>query len=120
MAGKFETIDDYINSFPADIQAKLEEVRQAIRKAAPGTEESISYQMPTFTLEGKYLVYFAGWKHHIGLYPVPGVEKSLEKELSRYRAAKDTLQFPLREPVPVEIIEMVVAVLLRKRIQEER
>jgi len=121
MADKFETIDDYIASFPTDVRAKLEDVRQAIRRAAPGTEETISYQMPTFTLDGKYLVYFGGWKHHIGLYSIPGVDEALEKELSRYRAGKDTLRLPLREPVPIELIERVVAaVLLKKRMEGER
>jgi uncharacterized protein YdhG (YjbR/CyaY superfamily) len=115
MANHFETIDDYIASYPPDVQGILEGVRRAIRKAAPGTEETISYQMPTFTLNGKYLVYFGAWKHHIGLYPIPAVDEGLEKELSQYRADKGTLRFPLREPVPHELIERLVALLMRKR-----
>ena len=117
MAKQFETIDDYIESFPREVQPILEAVRRAIRRAAPGTEETISYQMPTFTLNGKYLVYFGGWKHHIGVYPIPPVDEALENELSQYRAAKGTLRFPLREPVPYELIERVVALLMRNRQQ---
>lgn len=120
MAKKFETVDDYIASLPADVQAILEEVRRAIRKAAPGAEETISYQMPTFKLNGKYLVYFGGWKHHVGLYPIPGLDDGIERQLSEYRAAKDTLRFPLREPVPFELVERVVRLLTRKRLEGER
>ncbi|MEX0667312.1 MAG: DUF1801 domain-containing protein [Acidimicrobiia bacterium] len=120
MANKFETIDDYIGSFPTDVQPILEEVRRAIRKAAPGAVETISYQMPTFKLDGHSLVYFGGWKHHIGLYPIPAFDEEIEKELSQYRAAKDTLRFPLREPVPYELVARVVGLLIGKRLQGER
>ena len=120
MANQFETIDDYIASFPPDVQAILQAVRRAIRKAAPGTEETISYQIPTITLNGKYLVYFAAWKHHIALYPVPAVDNALEKEISPYRASKATLRFLLRKPVPYELVERVVALLMSNRLEGEQ
>ena len=117
---QFETIDDYIASFPTDVQAILEAVRQSIRKAAPGTEETISYQMPTFTLNGKGLVCFGSWKRHIGFYGIHAVDVALEQELSPYRAAKSTLRFPLREPIPYDLIERLVALLMRNRLEGER
>jgi uncharacterized protein YdhG (YjbR/CyaY superfamily) len=82
MAERFDSVDDYIESFPPDTQAILEEVRRAIRTAAPGTEETISYQIPTVTLDGKYLVYFAGWKHHVSLYPIHTLDEPLESEVA--------------------------------------
>ncbi|MEX0699613.1 MAG: DUF1801 domain-containing protein [Acidimicrobiia bacterium] len=115
MANKFETIDDYIESFPTDVQPILQEVRRAIRKAASETEETISYQMPTFKLDGKYLIYFGGWKNHVGIYPIPTVDEAFEKELAPYRAAKGTLRFPLSEPIPYQLVERIVALLLKKR-----
>ena len=115
VANQFETIDDYIASFPPDVQVILTSVLQAIRRAAPGTDESISYQIPTFKLNGKSLVYFAGWKHHIGLYPVPRLDDDLDQEVSRYRAAKDTLRFPFTEPVPYDLVERLVAFMVKKR-----
>ena len=116
----FTNVDDYISSFPVDVQQVLEAVRLAIRVAAPGTEETISYQMPTITLNGKYLVYFGGWKHHIGLYPVPKLDDVLEREVSKYRSAKDTLRFPLGEPVPYDLVTRVVSYVMEKRRSEKR
>jgi uncharacterized protein YdhG (YjbR/CyaY superfamily) len=115
VATQFESIDDYIASFRTDVQAVLETVRRTIRKAAPGTKETISYGMPTFTLNGRYVVYFAGWKHHVSLYPAAAGDEALDSELSLYRAAKGTLKSPLREPVPHELIERLVAALMRNR-----
>ena len=120
MADKFETIDDYIGSFPLDVQPILEQMRRTIRKAAPGAVETISYQMPTFKLDGHSLVYFGGWKHHVGLYPIPAFDEETEKELSPYRAAKDTMRFPLREPVPYKLVAKVVALLVKKRVRDKR
>ena len=115
MASQFESVDEYILSFPPEVQFILEKVRSAIRKGAPGVEETISYQIPTFKLDGKSLVYFGGWKRHVGIYPIPEADPELEKELARYRAAKDTLRFPLHEPIPYELIERLALFLVRKR-----
>ena len=100
-------IDEYIAGFPKDVQKILEKIRRTIRKAAPDAEETISYQMPTFTLRGN-LVYFAAYKKHIGLYPAPrGIEK-FKKELSAYKGSKGTVRFPLDEPIPFELISRIV------------
>ena len=108
MKRQFETMDEYIKTFPLDIQRILERVRQTIRKAAPGAVETISYQMPTFKLNGKNLVHFAAWKNHIGFYPQPSGTKAFQKELSPYKAAKGSIQFPLDKPVPYDLVEKIV------------
>src|SRR5688572_27108091 len=81
---RFQTIDEYIESFPDDVRPVLEQVRQTIREAAPEALEAISYQIPTFKLRGRYLVYFSGWKNHISLYPLPAVTGALDEELTPY------------------------------------
>ena len=106
-----ETIDEYIADCPAEVQPALRDLKEAIRRAAPDAEESISYKMPTFKLNRRALVYFAAWKSHIGLYPVPSLDQDLEKEIGPFRAAKDTLRFPLGEPIPYPLVERVVAEL---------
>jgi len=103
-----KNIDEYIAGFPNDVQEILEKIRMTIRKAAPDAEETISYQIPTFTLKGKYLVYFAAYKKHIGFYPAPtGIEK-FKNELSIYGSAKGTLKFPLDKPIPFGLISKIV------------
>ena len=120
MAPQFATIDDYIASYPDDVQSILEEVRRTIRSAVPAPGETISYAMPTITLDGKPLVYFAAWKHHIGIYPpIPEIDPELDQELAPYRAAKGTLKFPLREPIPYDLIGRVVALLVSERVKAE-
>ncbi len=102
-----QTIDQYIADFPEDIQQILQKIRATIKKAAPGAEETMKYQMPTFMLKGN-LVYFAAFKKHIGFYPVPtGIEK-FKKELSVYKTAKGSVQFPLDQPMPYDLITKIV------------
>src|SRR6266498_3067439 len=94
-----KNIDEYITGFPHDVQAILSKIRLTIRKAAPDAQETIKYQMPTFTLNGN-LVHFAAFKNHIGFYPVPtGIEK-FKKELSVYEQGKGSVQFPIDQPMP--------------------
>jgi uncharacterized protein YdhG (YjbR/CyaY superfamily) len=101
------TVDEYIAGFPPDVQAILEKIRLTIRKAAPGAEEAIKYQMPTFTLHGN-LVHFAAFKKHIGFYPVPtGIEK-FKKELAAYEGGKGSVQFPLDQLIPYSLISRIV------------
>lgn len=101
------TIDEYIAGFPPDAQAILQKIRAIVREAAPEATEAIKYAMPTFVLNGN-LVHFAAFKHHIGFYPVPsGIEK-FKKELSAYKGAKGSVQFPLDEPMPYALIEKIV------------
>lgn len=109
------TIDDYIASFPADVRGVLEETRRRIRAAAPQAGETISYGMPTLTIDGRHLVYFAGWKRHLALYAVPRLDDPLEQELAPYRAVKDTVRFPLKDPIPYELIERLVVLLVTQR-----
>jgi uncharacterized protein YdhG (YjbR/CyaY superfamily) len=117
MSATTTAVDEYISTFPPDVAAQLEAVRQAIRQAAPDAEERISYGIPTFTLGGRYLVYFAGWKHHISLYPVPDDDR-LNEELVPYRSGKGTLRFPLAEPMPLELVQRVAEALVSREVGE--
>ena len=103
----FQNIDDYIANFPEDVQKVLEQVRVTIQKAAPQAEEAISYQMPTFKLNGN-LVHFAAWKNHIGFYPTPSGTKEFQKEIAKYVFSKGSIQFPLNEPMPLALITKIV------------
>ena len=105
---KVENIDDYISDFPGETQKYLNEMRELIRKLAPDSVESISYAIPTFSLNGKYLVYFAGFKNHIGLYPTPVGMEAFKEELSNYKTGKGSVQFPLNKPLPVALITKIV------------
>lgn len=112
-----KTIDAYIATFPKEVQALLEKVRATIKKAAPkAAEETISYQIPTFKLDGRYLVYFAGYKKHISVYPAPVGDAALKDALAPYAAGKGTLQFPLAKPLPLGLITQVV----KFRVQEHQ
>src|SRR5690349_20688175 len=104
---KPQDIDEYIARFPEEMQVALEKVRTAIHKAAPKAEEIISYQMPAFKYYGN-LVYFAGWKNHIGFYPVSSAISAFQKELSIYDGAKGTVKFPLDKPMPLGLISRIV------------
>jgi uncharacterized protein YdhG (YjbR/CyaY superfamily) len=109
----FNSIDEYIASFPDEIQVKLKDLRDVIKATAPDAKEKISYQMPTFDLEGN-LVHFAAHANHIGFYPTPsGIEK-FKKELSVYEGAKGSVQFPLNKPIPFDLVREIV----RFRVQE--
>jgi uncharacterized protein YdhG (YjbR/CyaY superfamily) len=100
-------IDDYIAGFTPDTQKILRKIRSTIRKAAPQAEETLKYQMPTFTLNGN-LVSFAVYKKHIGVYPVPAGTKKFQKQIAPYRSAKSTVRFPLNEPIPFDLISQLV------------
>jgi uncharacterized protein YdhG (YjbR/CyaY superfamily) len=115
--GAAAAIDGYLASFPATVRAVLKKVRATIRRAAPDAEEVISYQMPAFRQNGM-LVFFAGWKEHIGLYPPISGDPALEKAVARYAGPKGNLQFPLDEPIPYDQIERIVK--LRVKQNEEK
>lgn len=112
----FNSIDDYIASFPKDVQKILEEVRRTIQAAAPGAREKISYQIAAFELNGKNLVYFAGWKNHISMYPIPSGSDAFNKEVLKYATGKGTLQFPLDQPLPLKLVTKIV----KLRVAENR
>ncbi len=103
----YNSIDEYIATFPKDVQKILEELRAVIKAAAPEAEEKISYQMPTFALKGN-LVHFAAHKNHIGFYPTPSGIQAFEQELSAYDSAKGSVQFPIDKPMPLELISRIV------------
>lgn len=103
----FTTIDEYISTFPAGLQEILQELRRTIHDAAPEATEAISYQMPTFKLNGN-LVHFAGYKNHIGLYPSPSGITAFEDELAPYRHAKGSVRFPLDQPIPYDLVRRIV------------
>lgn len=109
------TVDEYIASFPPEVRPVLEDARRAVRAAVPDAGETISYGIATFTVAGRSLVYLAGWKHHVSVYPVPSGDPALEAAIAPYRAAKGTLKFPLNRPVPYDLIERVAARLLAQR-----
>jgi len=104
----YKSIDEYIRTFNPEIQEILQNIRKIIQSAAPEAVEAISYQMPTFKLNGKNLVHFAGYKHHIGFYPTPHGMTAFDAELSKYKHAKGSVQFPLDEPIPYDLIEKIV------------
>lgn len=111
---QFKTMDEYVQTFPEEVQNILEKVRETIRKTVPAAEETISYQIPTFKLDGWYLVYFAGYKNHVSLYPLPSSEE-IAKELAPYKAGKGTVRFPLDRPIPYGLIKKMVQSLKNER-----
>ncbi len=104
---KVNTIDEYIAQFSSDMQKKLQQVRETIRAAAPEAQEKISYQLAAFTLNGN-LVYFGGFKDHIGFYPIPSGIEAFKEELSKYKQGKGSVQFPLDQPLPLDLIRRIV------------
>ena len=104
---EYTTINEYIKSFPPEVQEKLELIRTTIKEIVPEAGEKISYQMPTFTINGN-LVHFAAFKNHIGLYPTPSGIEAFKDELKAYKNAKGSVQFPLDKPLPIELISRIV------------
>lgn len=118
-AGLPRNIDEYIAGFPADIQVILGKIRSTIRDAAPDAVETISYAMPTFYLDGN-LVHFAAHPKHIGFYPTPsGIEKFMD-EISKYKWAKGSVQFPLEKPIPYDLIGRIVSFRVQENLEKAR
>lgn len=107
-------IDEYIAAFPHDVQAVLRQVRATIRAAAPEAEEAISYQIPTFKLNGTYLIYFAGFKKHVSVYPAPVGNAEFAEEMAVYGSGKGTAKFPLDRPIPFDLITRMVEFRIRE------
>jgi uncharacterized protein YdhG (YjbR/CyaY superfamily) len=114
---EFKSVDDYIATFPKNVQMILEEFRQTIREVAPDAEETISYQMPAFKLKS-ILVWFAAHKKHIGFYPRISAIKSFADKLSHYKVSKGTVQFPLNEPIPFELIKEMVKFRVKENLDK--
>ena len=107
----FKSVDEYIASQPEVVQTVLKRVRSTIRKAVPGAEESITYRIPTYKLNGRAVLYFAGWKQHYSLYPSSDhVAAAFKNDLAKYEVKKGTIRFPLSEPVPVKLIAGIAKV----------
>ena len=118
-AQKASTIDEYISGFPEDTRIMLENVRRAIKEAVPRAGEKISYGIPCITLNDKYILYFAGYKKHIGVYPVPG--KGFEKEFAPYKTSgKGTIQFPLDKPLPLKLIKKIAKFRVQQSLAKEK
>ncbi len=105
---KPKDFDEYIEDFPEETQKVLRQIRATIRKASPKSVEVISYGIPAFKLNEKGLIYFAGFKNHIGLYPAPRAKEEFKKELSAYKGGKGTVQFPLDKTMPLNLITRIV------------
>ena len=104
----FKSVDEYIATHPEDVQAILQRVRRTIRKAVPDATEVISYQIPTYKLQGRAVLFFAGWKQHYSLYPATErLIEAFEADLAPYEVSKGTIRFPLSQPVPVKLIERI-------------
>jgi uncharacterized protein YdhG (YjbR/CyaY superfamily) len=112
-----ENIDEYIAGFPNDIQKILQKIRMTIKKAAPEAQETIKYLMPTFTLKGN-LVHFAAFKNHIGFYPAPMGIEEFKEELSTYASGKGSVQFPLDQPIPFDLISKIVRFRVAKNLEK--
>ncbi|NTW43240.1 MAG: hypothetical protein HGB14_02130 [Anaerolineaceae bacterium] len=112
----YTSIDEYIATFPVEVQKILQELRATIKVSAPDAEEKISYQMPTFFLKGN-LVHFAAYKNHVGFYPTPsGIEK-FQQELSKYEGAKGSVKFPINQPLPLSLIQKIVEFRVLENLQ---
>jgi uncharacterized protein YdhG (YjbR/CyaY superfamily) len=114
MAAAFATVDEYVAALPDDVRPLMEGIRRSIRTVVPDVGETISYSMPTFTLDGRPLVHVAVWKKHIGVYPLPEMDDDLARDVEPYRGTPDTLRLPL-DDVPFELLERVVAAMVDER-----
>ncbi|OGY26113.1 MAG: hypothetical protein A2Z24_01805 [Candidatus Woykebacteria bacterium RBG_16_44_10] len=113
-------VDEYIKNAPKEAQEKLREIRELIKELAPEAEEKISYRMPSFKLNGKYLVYFAAFKNHIGFYPFPSGIEEFKKEILQYKSAKGSIQFPLDQPLPVSLIRKIVKFRIKENLERKK
>ena len=112
-----KTIDQYISGYPEDVQRILQKIRKIVGKAAPGAQETIKYQIPTFTLNGN-LVHFGAFKNHIGFYPAPSGTEKFKKELSIYQGAKGSVRFPLDKPIPYDLISQIVKFRVKETLEK--
>src|SRR5687767_8778566 len=115
MTTRFATVDEYVAALPEGVRPVMEEIRRAVRRVVPDVTEVISYQMPTFVLDGRPLVHAAAWKKHLGLYPLPPMDEELAARVEPYRGAKDAMQLRYDRPIPHDLVEQVLLVLLERR-----
>ena len=113
-------IDKFIADYPRGTQALLRQLRSTIKKAVPNAEEVISYGIPTFDLHGQHLVHFSAFKNHIGFYPTPSGIEEFKKELSEYKSAKGSVQFPIDKPLPFGLITKIVRFRVKEILEKEK
>jgi uncharacterized protein YdhG (YjbR/CyaY superfamily) len=113
------SIDDYIAGFPPETQRVLGQMRALVAETAPGAVERISYSMPTFDLNGRHLVHFAGFAKHVGLYPIPTAIEAFKEELAPYKQGKGSVQFPLDHPLPTDLIRRIVAFRVAENLRKD-
>lgn len=112
---KYKNIDDYISTFSDEMQTMLQSLRKTIKEEIPGAEETISYHMPTFVINGDSVIFFAAWKSHVSIYPFSKEMEESIKEASKYKmSGKGTIQFKLDEPLPLELIRKIVQFRLQE------
>lgn len=112
MATTYDSVDDYIAALPDQSRRIITDIRRIVRRVDPDSDDRISYQIPTVTQGGRSVVYYAAWKHHIGMYPIPEFEAELQADIAAFRASKDTVRFPLSKPIPYDLIERLLTALL--------
>jgi uncharacterized protein YdhG (YjbR/CyaY superfamily) len=114
----FKTVDEYIATFPKNVQTILLEMRQAVKETAPEAEEVISYQMPAYKLNG-VLVYFAAFKNHIGFFPTASGIEAFKEKLTDFKISKGTVQFPLNKPIPIELVKEMVKFKVKENLSKK-
>ena len=120
MRDQFATIDEYIASFPPEIQEKLQGIRAVIRRVAPDAEEAIRYGIPTFRLAGNNLVHFAAFKDHLSFFPTSSGVAKFREELSSYKLSRGTIQLPLDGPVPYDLVERIVRFRVEENLRKKK
>lgn len=109
------TVTDYIETFPKETQNVLEKMRQIIQQAVPDAIEKMSYGIPTYDLNGTHLIFFAGWKNHVSIYPLPKGHKALQEKLAPYTSGQGTAKFPLDKPIPYDLIQEIASSLVKEK-----
>ena len=120
MAPTAASIDEYISTFPEATQEILQELRRHVLVALPDAEERISYQIPTFAVDGQYVIYIAGWEHHVSIYPIPGGDEELDADLEPYLSGQGTIKLPLKQPVPWDLVDRAIAARVAERVPQIR
>jgi uncharacterized protein YdhG (YjbR/CyaY superfamily) len=115
MNAKPSTVEEYLATFPPDVHDALQLLRRVIYDTIPDATEIIRYAMPAVMLDGHYVVHYAAWKHHIGLYPIPEMPKDLEPDVAPYRSTKDTMRLPHGTPIPQTLLRRVLTELVKQR-----
>jgi uncharacterized protein YdhG (YjbR/CyaY superfamily) len=120
MAPTAASIDEYIATFPAATQEVLQELRRRVHAAVPDAEERISYQIPTFAVDGQYVIYVAGWKNHVSIYPVPEGHAERDAELAPYLSGQGTVKLPLSKDIPWDVVDRAIAAQVASRVAQIR